>query len=159
MGSRGFHLPIDRRQTFKLLLLYSTEPVPPSAAIIIKMQRVALCCSRALARSPGLVGRRTSLPLLREPWWRTSSSCAPSLTDEEKTSTEELNRKLADAASQQGAQGVVEFVDKEGERFTESNVTQAIHSFAASIKAGDDVAALSKSPGFQVLIGELLLVL
>ena len=86
-------------------------------------------------------------------WPRSMGSCAPPLSEEQKASTKDLNTKLEEAASQKGAAGVVQVVDESGEKFTESNVTHAIHSFASSIKSGDDVASLSKKPGFQVLIG------
>ncbi|KFM28334.1 hypothetical protein F751_3844 [Auxenochlorella protothecoides] len=75
---------------------------------------------------------------------------------EEERASGEIDRRLGEAASSGGAEGVAKLVDAEGGGFSEANVARAFRAFAETLKPGADFTAVSKHPGFQVLIDMVL---
>lgn len=108
---------------------------------------------------PGFVREAQACCILHAPGMgRWASSCSPSppapRTEEEERASGEIDRRLGEAASSGGAEGVAKLVDAEGGGFSEANVARAFRAFAETLKPGADFTAVSKHPGFQVLIGE-----
>ncbi|KAL6766267.1 hypothetical protein ACKKBG_A35345 [Auxenochlorella protothecoides x Auxenochlorella symbiontica] len=110
---------------------------------------------------PGFVREAQACCILHAPGMgRWASSCSPSppapRTEEEERASGEIDRRLGEAASSGGAEGVAKLVDAEGGGFSEANVARAFRAFAETLKPGADFTAVSKHPGFQVLIDMVL---
>lgn len=85
-----------------------------------------------------------------------SSDCGPqTLTQEQQAASDEMDKRIVDAATQDGTQGVANLVDKEGEKFTVDNVTKAFDLLADTVNSAEslDEQELLQHPGVQVLIG------
>lgn len=85
-----------------------------------------------------------------------SADCGPqALSKEQQAASDEMDKRIVDAASQDGMQGVANLVDKEGEKFTVNNVTKAFDVLADTVNSQEslDEQELLQHPGVQVLIG------